>query len=175
MARSRLDYRKRASMRRRIFTVGEANALLPHLREVLKRIGDLRGLVGERTDHLKILDVIWGRKVAEEDNPDHVEFQKHRRVIGGAVEEIERLIREEILALGVRFPQGGLEYGLLDFPTSLDGRIVHLCWRLGEKEIEAWHEVEDGFAGRRPLTAEIAQRMGRGGLPDDPDGTESAL
>ncbi len=162
-------------MRRRIFTVGEANALLPHLREVLERIRELRGLVGERTDQLKILDVIWGRKVAESQNPDHEEFRKHRKVIGGAVEEIERLIREEILALGVRFPQGGLEYGLLDFPTSLDGRVVYLCWRMGERELEAWHELEDGFAGRHPLTPDLAQRMGRGGLPDDPDGTEAGF
>ncbi len=162
-------------MRRRIFTVGEANALLPHLREVIQRIQELRGLVGERTDQIKILDVIWGRRVAEAENPDHQEFQKHRKVIGGAVEEIERLIREEILALGVRFPQGGLEHGLLDFPTSLDGRVVYLCWRLGEREIESWHEVEDGFAGRRPLTSEMARRMGRGGLPDDPDATESGF
>ncbi len=161
--------------RRRIFTVPEANALLPHLREVLERIQDLRSLVGDRTDQLKILDVIWGRKVGEADNPDHGDFMRHRRVIGGAVEEIERLIREEILALGVRFPQGGLEYGLLDFPTTLDGRIVFLCWRLGEKELEAWHEVREGFAGRRPLTPELAHRMGRGGLPDDPDGTESGF
>jgi len=162
-------------MRRRIFTVGEANALLPHLREVLNRIQDLRTLVGERTDQLKILDVIWGRRVTDQTNPDHGEFRKHRKVIGGAVEEIERLIREEIIALGVRFPQGGLEYGLLDFPTSLDGRVVYLCWRPEEREIEAWHEVDDGFAGRRALTTDEAGRMGRGGLPDDPDATEAGI
>jgi hypothetical protein len=98
-------------MRRRVFTVGEANALLPHMREVLGRILELREAVGERTDQLKILDVIWGRKVAEKDNPDHETFRTHRKAIGGAVEEIERLIREEILALGVRFPPGGLPSG----------------------------------------------------------------
>jgi hypothetical protein len=33
-----------------------------------------------------------------------------------------------------------------------DGRVVLLCWQLGEAEqIEWWHEVEDGFAGRQPL------------------------
>jgi len=149
-------------MRRRVFTVGEANALLPHLREILSQIQALRDLVGERTDKLKILDVLWGRKVADPENPDHPEFQRHRRAIGGAVEEIERLIREEILALGVRFPQGGLENGLLDFPTRLDGRWVYLCWQSDEPEIMAWHEVDGGFAGRRTLTPEVARRMGGG-------------
>lgn len=42
--------------------------------------------------------------------------------------------------------------GLIDFPTMRDGRVVLLCWELGEPEvIKWWHEVEDGFAGRRPL------------------------
>jgi hypothetical protein len=158
------------SARRRVFTVREANALLPHLREVLGRIQDLRQRVGEGADQLKILEVIWGGKVADPVNPDHEDFQRHRMLIGSAVEEIETLVREEILALGVRFPQGGLEHGLLDFPTILDGRWVYLCWRPQELEVEAWHEVEGGFAGRKPLTREVARRMGRvepGDAPDD--------
>jgi len=157
-------------MRRRVFTVGEANALLPHLREVLSRIRERRQVVEVETDKLKVLDVIWGRKLAEPENPDHKEYRRHRRAIGGAVAEIERLIREEILELGIRFPQGGLEHGLLDFPTRLDGRWVFLCWQDGELEIEAWHELEGGFAGRRPLTPELARRMGQSGSEGLPHG-----
>jgi len=155
-------------LRTRNFTVGEANALLPHLREVLGEIQDLRDVVGERTDQIKILDVIWGRGIQDPENPDHEDFQDHRKTIGGAGGEIDRLIREEILALGVRFPPGGLEHGLLDFPSRLDGRWVYLCWRLGEEELCAWHEEADGFAGRKPLTPAVARRMGK-------DGTEGAL
>jgi hypothetical protein len=147
--------------RRRVFTVAEANALLPHLREVLGRIQELRRRVGEGSDQLKILEVLWGGKVAEPSNPDHGEFLRHRRAIGGAVQEIEVLVREEILALGIRFPQGGLEHGLLDFPSILDGRWVYLCWRPEEAELLAWHELNAGFGGRKPLTPAVARRMGR--------------
>jgi len=156
-------------MRRRNFTIGEANALLPHLREVLGEIQELRELVGERTDQIKILDVIWGRGIRNPNNPDHGDFEAHRKAIGGAVAEIERLIREEILDLGICFPTGGLEHGLLDFPTRLDGRWVHLCWRLGEEELGAWHEVTDCFGGRKPLTPRLAKRMGTVGSEDAPD------
>ena len=156
--------------RRRVFTVAEANALLPHLREVLERIQELRRRVGEGSDQLKILEVIWGGKVAEPSNPDHKEFLRHRRAIGGAVQEIEVLVREEILALGVRFPQGGLEHGLLDFPTILDGRWVYLCWRPEEDELLAWHELNAGFTGRKPLTPTVARRMGRVRGGDEVDG-----
>jgi len=42
--------------------------------------------------------------------------------------------------------------GLIDFPCMRDGRVILLCWQLGEgEEIEWWHEVEDGFTGRQPL------------------------
>jgi hypothetical protein len=159
-------------MIRRNFTVGEANALLPHLREVLGRIRELRTLVEKRTDQIKILDVIWGRDIQNPDNPDHETFRAHRKAVGGAVSEIERLIREEILALGIRFPQGGLEHGLLDFPTRLDGRWVFLCWRLGEEELVAWHEVADGFVGRKPLTLQLARRMGKAGSEEAPDDSD---
>ena len=45
-----------------------------------------------------------------------------------------------------------LDRGLLDFPARHEGRTVHLCWQEGEDGIEWFHEVEDGFAGRRPVT-----------------------
>jgi len=42
--------------------------------------------------------------------------------------------------------------GLIDFPCHRGDRIVYLCWQLGEgPEIEWWHEVDAGFAGRQPL------------------------
>ena len=42
--------------------------------------------------------------------------------------------------------------GLIDFPCMHDDRVVLLCWQIGDgDEIEWWHEVEAGFAGRQPL------------------------
>lgn len=45
-----------------------------------------------------------------------------------------------------------LDHGLIDFPALHAGRVVYLCWRLGEgATIRYWHEIEAGFAGRRTL------------------------
>ena len=44
-----------------------------------------------------------------------------------------------------------IETGLVDFPALVAGRQVWLCWRLGEGDVEWWHELSDGFGGRRPL------------------------
>jgi len=44
-----------------------------------------------------------------------------------------------------------LDQGLCDFPSERDGRVVYLCWRLGEERIAWWHDIHAGFAGRQPL------------------------
>jgi len=54
-----------------------------------------------------------------------------------------------ILATGAQVKD--INTGLLDFSALKDGREVYLCWRYGEEEIEYWHEVEAGFAGRQPI------------------------
>jgi hypothetical protein len=41
--------------------------------------------------------------------------------------------------------------GLIDFPSMRDGEVVFLCWQYGEKQIKYWHELEDGFQGRKPV------------------------
>ncbi|MDP9349131.1 MAG: DUF2203 domain-containing protein [Gemmatimonadota bacterium] len=154
-------------MPRKAFRVEEVNALLPELEALLAEVERLRREVQAHHDQLQILNVLWGEKVGEPGNPDHRELLTHRGAVENAVREIDRIAREEITGRGIRFPQGGLELGLLDFPTTLDGRWVYLCWQRGEPEVQAWHELSGGFAGRRPITAEHRLRMGRGMLPDD--------
>jgi hypothetical protein len=61
-----------------------------------------------------------------------------------------------------------LEKGLIDFPTSYRGREVYLCWKMGEDRIAWWHEVEDGFRGRRPIDREFLENH-CGGSEDRPD------
>ncbi len=63
----------------------------------------------------------------------------------------------EIGKLTTEFHELGIQLkdysrGLIDFPSMRDGHVVLLCWQLGEDEqIEWWHEVEAGFAGRQPI------------------------
>ena len=68
------------------------------------------------------------------------------------VDEVAQRINgfiSELSAVGCVFK--GFEGGLVDFHSQLDGRNVFLCWKLGEPEVAHWHEVDAGFAGRKPL------------------------
>ncbi len=152
-------------MTHRAFTVAEANAMIPVVEEILARIERGKEKARAHYERLQLLEALWGERLIEPSNPDHAEFRAHRDAVEEVAREMGRIIEEEILARGIRFPQGGLEHGLLDFPTTLEGRWVYLCWRSGEPLVEAWHEVDAGFAGRQPITTEHAWRMGR---EDDP-------
>jgi hypothetical protein len=43
------------------------------------------------------------------------------------------------------------ETGLLDFPAVREGEDVLLCWRVGEEAVAFWHDLEEGYAGRKPI------------------------
>ncbi len=60
-------------------------------------------------------------------------------------------VLEELSSIGVQVKD--LKTGLLDFPCSVDGEVVLLCWKKGESQIAYWHTVDAGFAGRQKVDA----------------------
>ena len=75
------------------------------------------------------------------------------------LEEAERRERVEIARRVNAVHERGaivkdLDAGLVDFPALLHGEDVLLCWQLGEEQVEHWHGLEEGFAGRKRLKPE---------------------
>jgi hypothetical protein len=68
---------------------------------------------------------------------------------------------EELRQLGVEAKSA--TEGLVDFPAVFDGRMVYLCWRLGEPEVSYWHELDAGFRGRKLLGSMKADGVEPGG------------
>jgi hypothetical protein len=124
----------------KLFTIEEANALLPSVREILQRIqGSRRRLATYRR----------AAKLAAEGAE-----QGGGGMEGGALYAtlLTQFTAEmsELEALGVQLKD--FDRGLVDFPSLRDGRVVLLCWQLGEgDELEWWHDMEAGFGGRTPL------------------------
>ena len=143
------------------FTVDEANEMLAEVRAALSEIQNLRELAGSKMDQLAVLDALWGDLVSQSANPDHQEYTQHRHSLSEYRRAIEEPIQQRLVDRDIRFPVGGLEHGLVDFPTTLDGRWVYLCWQSDEPEVAYWHEVSGGYAGRRRITAAQRQRLGR--------------
>ncbi len=126
----------------RLFTVDEANDLLPALQPLMKRIFDHLDFLRKRSE-----TVIHEERLSP-DSPDLMERLQENEAIARLIQEVKGLV-EEINSYGCVCK--GVEQGLVDFPCMLGGEIVFLCWRYGEESVAHWHRIEDGFAGRKPL------------------------
>jgi hypothetical protein len=136
----------------RTFTLGEAQSLLPVLESLLRT-------------------AISGKKIMEEVEAEMQALHHHIFLNGGthvdvvpvARRKAERVKAEqrakdalaEIDSIGVQVKD--IDIGLLDFPCEVEGRIVLLCWKMGEQSITHWHSPEEGFAGRKPIDERITR------------------
>jgi hypothetical protein len=127
----------------KLFTLDEARTLLPAVREIVHRIQEQKRTLDH---HSEVLEGLLERTVGN----GHASGSQSAAREGAetAASELERLIGE-LHELGVEMK--GIEQGLVDFPSMREGRIVYLCWQLGEEDIGWWHETDTGFAGRQPL------------------------
>jgi hypothetical protein len=50
-----------------------------------------------------------------------------------------------------------LDIGLVDFPTRFRGVDVYLCWKMGERAIEFWHGMDEGFRGRKAIDQDFRE------------------
>jgi hypothetical protein len=139
-------------MAERTFTLDEAQSLLPVLESLLRT-------------------AISAKKVVDEADAEQQALQHRVFLNGGMFLDIVPLARRkaerakaeqrakdalaEIDSIGVQVKD--LNIGLLDFPCAVEGQIILLCWKLGEKTITHWHGVQEGFAGRKPIDQRIAK------------------
>ena len=82
-------------MIRKSFTVDDANQLIPVLDQVFRSIDQKKERVRRHGKKLEVLSLLWGDKVGESSNPDHVDYIRHKRAVGKTVSEIEQLIQDE--------------------------------------------------------------------------------
>jgi hypothetical protein len=139
----------------RIFTPSEVEALIPRLSELVERqllrqseIEECLAELARRGGGLP--------KSLEADPSDPDEIARLKR------ELVERMGHydegwQEVQKLGavVKDPQ----IGLVDFYGRIDGRLVWLCWRYGEETLRYFHELDSGYAGRKPLRPESRERL----------------
>jgi hypothetical protein len=123
----------------KLFTVEEANELLPLVIPKLENI---------RKQYARVAELRESATAAA------VASEFGGGMIGGSgyVKTLYDIgkITTELGELGIQLKD--YTRGLIDFPSLKDGRIVFLCWQIGDGDaIEWWHETDAGFAGRQSL------------------------
>ncbi len=120
------------------YTLDQARALLPQIRQWLKQMMDLRGVLEEHDKKVEALMEpgcdVGGPLV-----------NRWVEVMGNIKEVLLEFQRREIQIKD-------LDRGLIDFPAVIGGREVFLCWEQDEEDIEFWHDLDAGYAGRERLS-----------------------
>jgi hypothetical protein len=126
----------------RLFTVDEANELLPNVRVLVEQIlENIRRLKSAS-------ETVIRKEGLDPETPNLMNRLRDDSEIAKLIGQVKGWV-EEINSYGCICK--GVEQGLIDFPCMLGAEVVFLCWQIGESNVNHWHRVEDGFAGRKPL------------------------
>jgi hypothetical protein len=126
----------------RLFTVDEANDLLPKMRVLVEQIlENIRRLKSAS-------ETVIRKEGLDPEMPNLMNRLRDDSEIAKLIGQVKGWV-EEINSYGCICK--GVEQGLIDFPCMLGAEVVFLCWQIGEPSVNHWHRIEDGFAGRKPL------------------------
>jgi hypothetical protein len=139
----------------RIYTPREASALVPQLTRNLDEIEQIRTRLKQIKSKVDVLEMIWGEEVHTETNPDHREYAHYLEEIDASKKAFDAATRR---FADMEAVVKSIEQGLIDFYGVVEGRLVFLCWKQGEKSIEFYHHLEEGFPGRQPIPSEELAR-----------------
>jgi hypothetical protein len=122
----------------RTFTVSEANHLIPQLQSWFISIQRARAILLQTKQEIQ--------KASAHADYGGGSVVGHLYISG--LQQVSTNL-QAIHELGVLVKD--VDIGLCDFPHLRDGRVVYLCWKLGEDEVRWWHETTTGYKDRCPL------------------------
>ena len=139
----------------RFYSLDAANDLVPDLVVVTDRLREQRDeLVGVRDAFRDRESVVLREVIDETAHADEADADPELRRLQLRMRGIVDQMQADVAWLDERdIVLRDIGTGLVDFPALVSGRQVWLCWRSGERAIGFWHNVDEGFAGRRPLQA----------------------
>jgi hypothetical protein len=126
----------------RFYSIDEANERLAEVRPLLEGLRDDRLAVARKQRELV-------RERTTNGSAEHAEDLARREA------ELREIVRR-MTAIVTQLDEWSvalrdISSGLIDFPALASGRPIWLCWRLGEGDIDWWHEADSGFDSRKPL------------------------
>jgi hypothetical protein len=119
------------------YTRDEARALLPQVRQWLKELDELREPMQKDEKRLRTI-------MAKGDDAGGDTVNRWVRSLADFRDLLAEFRNREIIIKD-------LERGLVDFPAIIGGHEVFLCWEKDEEDIEFWHDIDTGYAGRERL------------------------
>ncbi|HSB43749.1 MAG TPA: DUF2203 domain-containing protein [Nitrospira sp.] len=122
----------------RLFTIAEANHLIPQLNTRLTSVRQAKAVLVRTKADIRRASAKAEYGGGSAAGPLYIASLQQISTNLQAIHELGVVVKD-------------LDQGLCDFPHLRDGRVVFLCWKLGEREIKWWHETTNGYKDRCPL------------------------
>ncbi len=122
----------------RLFTLAEANRLIPRLNSHLSSVKQAKAALGRTKEDIKRASEQAQYGGGSTLGPLYIASLQQVSSNVQAIHDMGVLVKD-------------LDMGLCDFPHLRDGRVVFLCWKFGEQEVKWWHETTSGYKDRCPL------------------------
>jgi hypothetical protein len=129
-------------MQQRLFNVDDANRTLPLVRKIVEDVVRQHRLWREK---ILELDLVASSSRADEPRERAAALEKEAQELAREIDGYQ----QELAELGILLKDRRM--GLVDFPSEMGSKRVMLCWRLGEAEVQFWHDEDAGYADRQPL------------------------
>ncbi len=130
---------------RRLFSVEEANALLPQLETLLSRLLQKKEALDRLHDEFFMQELLHEATASTEKNS---RLESGAREVDGSVSDLdEELTQFRSLGCILR----NLDAGWVEFPAEWQGTMIYYCWKKGETAIQYYRKVHAAFAERLPL------------------------
>jgi len=128
-------------MTKKYFTIESVQKQLPKIKKSLSKLQNLK----------KAIDAILSVKL-DPNEIGYEEFIETNTKLNKEYHKISYEFYKEVEKLEkIGCVLKDLEQGLVDFYCKFEKRDIFLCWKLGEDIVKAWHEIDSGFAGRKPI------------------------
>jgi hypothetical protein len=136
---------KRASTAEIIFSLEQANAMLPLLRLI---VADISLAHRELTERKLQFHRMLRRRDGQPSSLYDDEVEETRADLRVETQQLEELIHE-LEGLGVIL-RSAYE-GIVDFPTAIGDEAAYFCWKMGDGDVDSWHYPHESYSQRRPL------------------------
>lgn len=128
----------------KVFTIKEANETLSRITPLLEKIRSTRDLILKLEVEIDTLELISEKKKSSVPPAVNEKVEEYNRTVNHFYALID-----ELHIIGCLMKD--VDMGLVDFYSLYKGKIVYLCWKLGEAEISHWHEIGGGYGTRAPI------------------------
>lgn len=125
----------------RVFSLFEANQLIPQLQSHLSTIQECKAILIRTREEVSRASANASLGGGTTVGARYVKSLQDISTNLHAIHELGVVVKD-------------IDLGLCDFPHIRNGRVVYLCWKLGESEVRWWHEVTSGYKERCPIEEE---------------------